>query len=86
MPYNTKLYNDERVLPRAKMVYLYLSDRQGDKAETWPGINTMARDLSVSRSTVIRAIADLERLGYIKKESAFRSNGAQSSNRYRVIR
>ena len=86
MPYNTKLYNDERVLPRAKLVYLYLSDRQGNKAETWPGINSMARDLTMSRSTVIRAIADLERLGYILKESAFRTNGAQTSNRYKVIR
>ena len=86
MPYNTKLYNDERVLPRAKMVYLYLADRQGDKGETWPGINTMARDLSVSRSTVIRAIADLERLGYVEKQVAFRPNKAQTANRYKVIR
>ena len=62
------------------------SDRQGDKRESWPAINTMARDLSISRSTVKRALADLERLGYIKKESAFRSNRAQSSNRYKIIR
>ena len=86
MPYNTKLYNDKRVLKRAKMVYLYLSDRQGSKEKTWPGINTMARDLSISRSTVIRAIADLERLGYIQKEAAFRPNKAQTANRYKVIR
>ena len=86
MPYNTKLYSDERILPRAKMVYLYLSDRQGTAEETWPGINTMARDLSVSRSTVIRALADLERLGYIEKQAAFRSDKAQTANRYKVIR
>jgi len=73
------------VLTRAKSVYLYLSDRQGTADETWPGINTMARDLSMSRSTVKRALADLERLGYILKESAFRPNRAQTSNRYRVI-
>ena len=86
MPYNTKIYNDERVLSRAKSVYLYLSDRQGTADETWPGINTMARDLSMSRSTVIRAIADLERLWYIQKEAAFRPNKAQTANRYKVIR
>jgi DNA-binding transcriptional MocR family regulator len=86
LPYNTKIYNDERVLARAKAVYLYLSDRQGDKGETWPGICTMARDLSISRSTVIRAIADLERLGYIRKEAAFRPNRAQTANHYKVIR
>jgi len=86
LPYNTKLYNDERVLSRAKSVYLYLSDRQGIADETWPGINTMARDLSISRSTVIRALADLERLGYITKEAAFRPNKAQTANHYKVIR
>jgi DNA-binding transcriptional MocR family regulator len=86
LPYNTKLYNDERVLARAKAVYLYLADRQGAAEETWPGINTMARELSMSRSTVIRAIADLERLGYIQKEAAFRPNKAQTANRYKVIR
>ena len=67
-------------------MYLYLGDRQGTRGESWPGINTMARDLSMSRSTVKRAIADLERFGYIEKQSAFRSNGAQSSNRYTVVR
>ena len=74
------------MLSRAKAVYLYLSDRQGTAEKTWPGINTMARDLSMSRNTVKRAIADLERLGYIEKTETFRSNGAQTTNRYRVIR
>jgi len=73
-------------LPRTKYVYLHLSDRQGTAEKSWPGINTMARDLSMSRSTVKRALADLERLGYIIKESAFRKNGAQTSNRYKIIR
>jgi len=86
MPFHTKIYHDERVLSRAKAVYLYLSDHQGTNEETWPGINTMARELNMSRSTVIRAIADLERLGYITKEAAFRTNKAQTANRYKVIR
>ena len=73
-------------MTRAKSVYLYLSDRQGTAGETWPGINTMARDLSMSRSTVIRAIADLERLGYIQKQAALRPNKAQTANRYKVNR
>ena len=74
------------MLTRAKSVYLYLSDRQGTAGETWPGIKTMARDLSMSRSTVIRAIADLERLGYIEKQAAYRPNKAQTANRYKVNR
>ena len=87
MPFHTKIYNDGRVLARAKYVYLYLSDRQGTKEDAWPGINTMAKNLNMSRNTVIRAIADLERLGYIIKEATFRpSSGAQTTNRYKVIR
>ena len=86
MAFHTRIYNDERVLSRAKAVYLYLSDHQGTKDETWPGLNTVARELNMSRSTVIRAIADLERLGYVRKEPAFRPDKAQSANRYRVIR
>jgi DNA-binding transcriptional regulator YhcF (GntR family) len=86
LPFHTRIYNDERVLSRANAVYLYLSDHQGTKEATWPGINTMARELTMSRNTVIRAVADLERLGYIIKESAFRPNKAQTANRYRVIR
>jgi DNA-binding transcriptional MocR family regulator len=87
LPLHEKIYNDERVPPRAKLVYLHLSDRQGSKEEAWPGIDKMAHDLSISRSTVIRAIADLVRLGYIEKQAAFRPNSrAQTSNRYKVIR
>jgi len=86
LPFHKKIYNDERVLPRAKYVYLYLADRQGTAEETWPGINTMARDLSMSRSTVKRAVADLVRLGYVEKQEAFRPNKAQTTNRYKVIR
>ena len=85
MPKFTRVYKDERLLKRAKLVYLYLSDREKGGI-AWPGLNAMVRDLSMSRSTVIRAIADLERLGYIEKQAAFRSNKAQTANRYKVIR
>ncbi|WP_407928115.1 helix-turn-helix domain-containing protein [Hydrogeniiclostridium mannosilyticum] len=45
------LYRSE--LPhRAKLVYIYLHDRMDKERKAWPGINTIAKDLSVSRSTV----------------------------------
>ena len=74
------------MLKRAKLVYLYLSDRQGTAEETWPGITTMARDLSMSRSTVIRAIADLEKAGYLRKELSQRANGSLTSNRFHNLK
>ena len=84
MPYFTKLYQTD--LPhRAKLVYIYLHDRMDSERKAWPGLNTIAKDLSVSRSTVKRAVKDLEKTGLIRKEPHFRENGSATSNRYYLI-
>ena len=70
---------------RAKLVYLYLYERRGKDNTAWPGLNTIARDLSLSRSTVKRAIQDLEASNLVKKEAHYRQNGSATSNRYHVI-
>lgn len=76
----------DSVLPhRAAMVYLYLRDRAGRKGICWPGINTIAEDLKLSRSTVKRALADLQAAGRISKEARFRDNGSQSSWLYKIL-
>ena len=84
MPYYTKLYQTD--LPhRAKLVYIYLHDRMDTEHKAWPGMNTIAKDLSLSRSTVKRAIKDLEKAGLIRKEPHFRENGSATSNRYYLL-
>lgn len=84
MPIYTKLYQTE--LPhRTKLVYIYLYDRQDKEKKAWPGINTIAKDLSLSRSTVKRAVRDLEKAGLIRKEPHFRDNGSATSNRYYLL-
>lgn len=81
MSYFSKLYQTE--LPhRAKLVYLYLYDRMDKEKKAWPGIKTIAADLSLSRSTVKRAIKDLEKAALIRKEPHYRENGSATSNRY----
>ncbi len=70
---------------RAKLVYLYLYDRMDKEKKTWPGLNTIATDLSLSRSTVKRAIQDLEKAELIRKEPHFRDNGSATSNRYYLL-
>lgn len=70
---------------RAKLVYIYLHDRQDKEKKAWPGINTIASDLSISRSTVKRAVRDLEKAGLIRKEPHFRDNGSATSNRYYLL-
>ena len=85
MSYFDTIYTEE--LPhRAKAIYMYLKDRSNRTGECWPGINTIAADLGLSRSTVKRAIRDLTQRGLLKKEQRYRENGSNSSNLYMVKR
>ncbi len=70
---------------RAKLVYIYLYDRMDKEKKAWPGLNTIAKELSLSRSTVKRAIRDLEKAELIRKEPHFRDNGSATSNRYYLL-
>ncbi|WP_326907064.1 helix-turn-helix domain-containing protein [Sedimentibacter sp. MB31-C6] len=75
-------YSYNELPARAKTVYMYLKDRSDTKGECWPAINTIARETSMSRSTVKRGIADLIRCGLLTKEVRYRENGGNTSNRY----
>ena len=83
MSYFGTIYAED-IPHRAKAVYMYLKDRANRSGTCWPGINTIAKDLHLSRSTVKRAIADLTQHGYLKKEPQFRENGSSSSNLYSI--
>ncbi len=81
MGYYTSLYTSE--LPhRAVAVYMYLRDRCDKDSKCYPAIGTIARELKLSRSTVKRALADLEKSGRIRKEQRWRGNGGKSSNMF----
>jgi DNA-binding MarR family transcriptional regulator len=61
---------------------MYLRDRSDAQGKCWPGIKTIATDLKLSRSTVKRALTDLEKGGYLKKIPRYRENGSSTSNLY----
>lgn len=83
MGYFTPVYTSE--LPhRARTVYMYLVDRADKDGKCYPAIGTIARELKLSRSTVKRAITDLENSGHLRKEQRWRENGGKSSNLYFV--
>ena len=84
MSYFDSVYRDQDLRPRAKTVLLYLQDRANKEGESWYAIGRIARDLSLSRSTVKRALADLARLGRIEILSRHRENGGRTSNLYRL--
>jgi GntR family transcriptional regulator len=67
MSYFNEIYGDLELSARAKQVLVYLHDRANKGGESWYAIGTMAKDLSLSRSTIKRALAELVRQGRIKK-------------------
>ena len=75
------LYKED-LPPRAKTLYMYLTDRADKNGECWPVIKTISRDTSMCVTTVKQAINDLIKAGFLRKESSFRENGGQTSNRY----
>lgn len=85
MSYYRKLYDCDELPSRAKLVYYYLRDRCDKNMMAWPGVKTIARDLSISDRTVRRAIKDLEQAGLVRKEYHKRKNGSFTSNRYFLI-
>ena len=84
MSYFNEVYSDPELSARAKQVLVYLHDRANKDGESWYAIGTMARDLSLSRSTIKRALAELIRQGRVEMRARFRENGARTSNRYRI--
>lgn len=81
MGYFSSLYSSE--LPhRSRTVFMYLHDRADKDGKCYPAIGTIAKELKLSRSTVKRAISDLEKSGRLRKEQRWRENGGKSSNLY----
>lgn len=71
---------------RALSVLIYLIDRSNKELTCFPAIPTMAKHLHISISTVKRALHELEKSGYIKKEARFREkNKGQTSNLYTLV-
>lgn len=84
MSYFDEIYNDPELSARAKQVLVYLHDRANQGGESWYAIGTMAKDLSLSRSTIKRALAELIRQGRVIKQARFRENGGCTSNYYQL--
>ena len=84
LSYYDSIYQDFELSHRAKVVYIYLKDHANKDGTCWPGINTIAAGLNLSRSTVKRALDDLVRAELVEKSSRWRENGSLSSNLYQI--
>ena len=85
MSYFGTIYADQELSHRAKTVYMYLKDRSDAEGKCWPGLKRIASDLHISRSTVLRALSELEAKGYVERCHRYRANGGSTSNLYTVI-
>ena len=86
MSYFQSIYAEDRLPHRCKTVYIYLRDRSAVSGSCWPGVKTIARDLGLSRSTVRRALKELEQTGWIRRQFRYRENGSHTSNLYTILR
>lgn len=85
MPIFQSIYEAD-LPPRAVLVLMNLKDRANRKdGSSFPSIRTICRDTGLSRSTVKRAISDLEHSGLLTKEARWRPNGSTTSNTYRLV-
>ena len=83
MSYFQSIYQSD-LSHRARAVYMYLKDRSNQDGKCWPAIQTISRDLNLSRSTVKRALSELYRAEVLTTESRWRENGGLTSNLYRL--
>ena len=67
----------------AKIVLIYLYDKQGDNVDSWPGQRTISRECSLSRQTVSDSLMYLQELNYIKIKKAKRPS-IKETDRYTV--
>jgi predicted transcriptional regulator len=70
---------------RATLVIFYLINRSDQENTCFPSIKTIAKECNISTRTVQRALNDLEKAGFITRESRFHEQGGQRSNLYHLI-
>ena len=67
---------------RATLVAFYLINRADSEGTCFPGVKTIAKECNISTRTVQRALKDLEKEGFLVRESRFHVQGGQRSNLY----
>ena len=69
---------------RAVAVYCYLCRCANKKGECFPSVRRIASDISLCRSTVFKALNDLEAKGLVSRKRRYHPSGAFRSSLYKV--
>jgi hypothetical protein len=73
----------DKISPAAKLVLIYLKDKQGDNIDCWPSISTICKECRLCRQSVITSIKSLKSIGLLKIHTA-KNPSIKESNRYSV--
>jgi hypothetical protein len=65
-----------------KFILLLLANKADENFSCYPSIRTLMAESDAGRSTVMRALKELEASGFITREPQFHDSGARRSNRY----
>jgi DNA-binding transcriptional MocR family regulator len=68
----------------ARVVLLALADNANDRGRCWPGTAHLAGKAGLSRRTVFRMLAELEKQGVVLRRKRKRANGSRTANGYMI--
>ena len=68
--------------PAAKFILILLANKADENYSCSPSIRTLMAESNASRSTVLRALKNLETHGFISRRPQFHDSGARRSTRY----
>jgi len=66
----------------AKFILILLANKADENFSCYPSIRTLMAESNAGRSTVLRALRDLETRGFISRRPQFHDSGARRSTRY----
>jgi hypothetical protein len=78
----TRVWEDQRHGGQELLLLLALADFANDEGFCWPAVQTLAKKVRVSESSIHRALADLETEGSI---SIYEKGGGRRSNTYCLV-
>lgn len=65
-----------------KFILILLANKADENFSCYPSVRTLMTEANASRSTVLRALRNLEARGYITRRPQFHDSGARRSSRY----
>lgn len=70
---------------RAVAVYCYLCNRADKHGECFPSVRRISEDLKICKSTVYKALGELERAGLLIRTHRFHARGGRRSSLYKIM-